>query len=94
MRVSCPKSYAFLVQREKDYLIYFVDVVDYLENQLIRLLSHLKIQFWGEFLGSLVYRIQCFHHCGLGLIPGLGTEIPYLAAERLAPPPPKKYNSW
>ena len=29
----------------------------------------------GEFPGSLVVRIQGFHCCGLGSIPGQGTEI-------------------
>ena len=28
-----------------------------------------------EFPSGLVVRIQHFHHCGLGSIPGLGTEI-------------------
>ena len=30
-----------------------------------------------EFPGGLGVRIQCLHHCGLGLIPALGTEIPH-----------------
>ena len=29
-----------------------------------------------EFPGSLVVRILSFHCCGMGLIPGWGTEIP------------------
>lgn len=29
-----------------------------------------------EFPGVLVVRIQCLHHCSLGLIPGQGAEIP------------------
>ena len=34
-----------------------------------------------EFPGGLVVRILCFHPCGSGLIPGLGTEIPHQDAE-------------
>ena len=34
----------------------------------------------GRFPGGLEVRIWCFHHCGLGSIPGLGTEIPHQAA--------------
>ena len=31
-------------------------------------------------IGSgLLVRIQCFHHCNQGSIPGLGTEIPHQA---------------
>ena len=33
-----------------------------------------------EFPGGLVVRTWCFYHCGLGSIPGLGTEIPHQAA--------------
>ena len=32
---------------------------------------------YGEFPGGVVVRIWCFHHCSLGSIPGLGSEIPY-----------------
>lgn len=32
-----------------------------------------------EFLGGLGVRILCFHHCGLGSVPSLGTEIPHQA---------------
>ena len=33
-----------------------------------------------EFPGGLGVRIQCLHHCCLGLIPALGTEIPHQTA--------------
>ena len=32
------------------------------------------------FPGDLVVRSQHFHCCGLGSIPGLGTEIPHQSA--------------
>ena len=32
-----------------------------------------------EFLGGLVVGILCFHCCGPGSIPGLGTKIPQAA---------------
>lgn len=31
---------------------------------------------WGA-LGGVMARIRCFHHCSLGSIPRLGTEIPH-----------------
>ena len=40
-----------------------------------------------EFPGGLVFRIQCFHFCGLGSIPGVGIEIPH---HTLQPPTKKK----
>jgi len=38
-----------------------------------------KITVFLEFSGSLVLRIQYFHYCSMGSIPGLGFEIPYKA---------------
>ena len=43
-----------------------------------------------EFPGGLLVRIWCFHCCGLGSIPGWGTEIPQ--AVWCAPPPKKNQN--
>ena len=40
-----------------------------------KVLSFASARFYREFSGSLVVRIWGFH-CGLGSIPGGGTEIP------------------
>ena len=37
---------------------------------------NLQIRAVWEYLGDLVVRIPGFHYCGLGSIPGQGTEIP------------------
>ena len=37
---------------------------------------NLQIRAVLEYLGGLVVRILGFHYCGLGSIPGQGTEIP------------------
>ena len=39
-----------------------------------------------EFPGNLVVRTWCFHYCGLGSFPVLGTDIPYQAAAHHDPP--------
>lgn len=39
-----------------------------------------KIYHQGELPCGLAIRTQLFHHCGPGLIPGLGVEIPHQAA--------------
>ena len=41
---------------------------------------HTEISQIWEFPGGLMVRIQHFHCCGPGSIPGLGTEIPHQAA--------------
>ena len=38
--------------------------------------THTHARCAREFPGSLVVRILSFLSCGLGLVPGLGTEIP------------------
>ena len=38
-----------------------------------------------EFPGGLVVRTQHFHHCGLGTIPSLRTEVPHQAAAHYGP---------
>ena len=38
--------------------------------------KRIKTILGREFPAGLVVRIWCFHHCGPGSIPGLGTEIP------------------
>lgn len=53
------------------------------------LFQYFKKNLW-EFPGSLEVRIQCLHHCGLGSIPGLGTEILYQAAAHSGPKEKKK----
>ena len=44
----------------------------------------------GEFPAGLVVRIQCFHHCGPGSFPSLGTEIPHQATAHMAKKKKKK----
>ena len=48
---------------------------------LVKAYLCLKEKDW-EFPGGLVDRIWCLHHCGLGSIPSLGTEIPHQAAAK------------
>ena len=40
----------------------------------------LRFTLKREFPGGLEVRTWCFHGCGLGSIPGLGSEIPHQAA--------------
>ena len=49
---------------------------------------------FSEFPGSLVFRTQRFHCCGLGSIPGLGTEIPYQAAAHHGQEGRKEERKW
>ena len=42
---------------------------------------YVKYIIW-EFCDGLVIRIQHFHHCSLGLISDLRTEIPHQATAR------------
>ena len=44
----------------------------------------------GGIPSGLVVRIQCFHQCALGSIPGLATETIKLLHATPLPPPPKK----
>lgn len=55
-------------------------------KELIGAITQIKIQIlWGgeEFPGGLEGRIQRFHCCGLGSIPGLGIETPHQTAAHL-----------
>lgn len=37
----------------------------------------------GDFTGSFVVRIWCFHFCGSGLIPGEANKIPKNAGQKI-----------
>ena len=49
-----------------------------------------KYRMSWEFPGGRVVRTWCFHHCGLGSVPGLGSEMPHPADAHGGPPPQKK----
>ena len=55
---------------------------------LLLICSSLSLKFCFPG-GGLVGRTQSFHCCGLGLIPGLGTEIPHQSTACLYPPKTK-----
>ena len=49
-----------------------------------------KIDMYWEFPDGLVVMTQCVHHCGLGSVSGLGTEIPHQGAACCAKKKKKK----
>ena len=46
-----------------------LDTIEWLNNNIV-------IPYNREFPGGLVFRIPGLHYCGLGSVPGWGTEIP------------------
>ena len=58
---------------------------------MLMILMTFHFDMMREFPGGIVVRIQCFHHCGPGSIPGLGTLIPHQAATRCKKKKKKKF---